>query len=326
LAKASWKNWFKQQAKKQGYKFQMKKRILFTGGSGLLATNWVLEIAADFEVTLGLHKKMIAFPGVETVLCDMESVEGFAETLTAIHPDIVIHCASLTTVEGCEANPSLAEHTNIDLAVNVALACKQYNVQFVHICTDHLFSGKKPLVTEEEKTEPMNEYGRTKGLAEEKILAVSENFLSIRTNFYGWGTSYRNSFSDSILSNLRKGETISLFDDVFYTPVLIASLAKVVMQLLAGNAKGIFNVVANERISKYEFGMRVAKQFGFDQSLISPAKFAERQDLVRRPFDLSLSNKKTAAFIGADFGNINDDIRTLFEQDQNGFSNIVKNI
>jgi dTDP-4-dehydrorhamnose reductase len=304
----------------------MKQKILFTGGSGLLATNWALHIAGDFDAILGLHKKSIAVPGVETVFCNMETVGAFAGNLSAIRPDIVVHCASLTTVEGCEADPSLAEHINVDLAVNAATACKQQNIQFVNICTDHLFSGKKPLVTENDPIEPMNEYGRTKALAEEKILAISENFLSIRTNFYGWGTSYRHSFSDSIISSLRANKTISLFDDVFYTPILIATFAETAMKLIKANAKGTFNVVGNERISKYEFGLRAAKQFGLDASLISSAKFAEREDFVQRPFDLSLSNKKAADFIGSDFGNINDDLKILFKQDQDGFSRLIKSI
>jgi dTDP-4-dehydrorhamnose reductase len=304
----------------------MRKKILFTGGSGLLATNWALNIAGDFDVALGLHKKQIALPGIETVLCDMESVEGFTANIKTIRPDVVIHCASLTTVEGCEADPALAEHINIGLAVNVARACKQKDVQFINICTDHLFTGKKPLVTENDSVKALNEYGRTKALAEEKILEVSEKFLSIRTNFYGWGTSYRHSFSDSIISTLRDHKNISLFDDVFYTPILIATLAQTVMQLLQANAKGIFNVVSNERISKYEFGLRVAKQFGLDQSLINAAKFADRKDLIQRPFDLSLSNRKAADLIGNDFGNINEDLKVLFEQDQNGYSAVLKNI
>lgn len=292
----------------------------------MLATSWALQIAGGFEVTLGLHKKMISVPGIDTIVCDMETVEGFAETLKIVHPDVVIHCACITSVEVCEENPSLAERTNVDLAVNVALACKQYNVHFVNICSDHLFSGEKAMVTEEEPVAALNEYGRTKALAEQKILEVSEDFLSIRTNFYGWGTSYRNSFSDSIISALRNGRNISLFDDVFYTPILIETLAKVVMKLIEKNAKGIYQVVGNERISKHEFGLRVAKIFELNESLIDASKFADRKDLVQRPLDMSLSNKKAAAFIQTDFGNIDNDIQILFTQEQNGFSNLSKNI
>lgn len=304
----------------------MKTKILITGGSGLLAVNWALSTCEAFDVFIGLHRKMINVPGVESIMIDMESVEGFAATLRTIHPDVVIHCAALTSVESCEADPSLAEHINIDLAVNVALACKQYNVQFVNISTDHLFPGKKPWATEEEVLAPLNEYGRTKALAEQKIFEVSEGFLSLRTNFYGWGTSYRHSFSDNIIASLREGVNISLFTDVYYTPVLIETLVKVAMLLIEKKAKGIFNVVGNDRISKYEFGLRIAEIFGLNGSLITPSSFADRKDLVQRPLDLSLSNKKAVAFVGADFGNIDDDIRRLQKQEQDGFANTIKNI
>jgi dTDP-4-dehydrorhamnose reductase len=87
------------------------------------------------------------------------------------------------------------------------LACKEQSIKLVYISTDHLVSGVKPLVTEEEPVSPMNRYAQTKSEAENRVLAISKENLAIRTNFYGWGTSYRDSFSDFIISNLRKGKT-----------------------------------------------------------------------------------------------------------------------
>jgi len=270
----------------------MRKTILFTGGSGLLALNWGLGIADDFDVVLGLHEKNISVKSIRTIHVDMESCSGFSAGLKNIQPAVVIHCAGLANVEACEANPEEAYHVNVDLSVNVAQACKENNVQLVYISTDHLFSGKNPLVSEEEPVSPMNMYGKTKYEAEKKILTISDKFLAIRTNFYGWGPTYRSSFSDFIIDNLRSGHPVSLFDDFFYTPILIEELAQTVMMLLAVNANGIFNVVGNERISKFEFGTRLARHFKLDTGLIQAAKFADRKDLIRRPTDLSLSNKK----------------------------------
>ena len=58
------------------------------------------------------------------------------------------------------------------------------------------------------------------------VSKILNNALIIRTNFFGWGTSYRQSFSDFVIDNLRKGNNITLFNDVFYTPILIETLVE----------------------------------------------------------------------------------------------------
>jgi dTDP-4-dehydrorhamnose reductase len=305
---------------------QQKKKLLFTGGSGLLALNWAMQLAHDFDVTIGLHTKKITVPGLNAVQVSMETVALFSADLKKIQPDIVIHCAGLANVEACEADPQAAYQINVVLSENVAQACKEQGIQFVYISTDHLFSGLHPLVTEEDETFPLNEYGRTKLEGEKKILAVSEKFFCIRTNFYGWGPSYRHSFSDFIIKQLRSGQAISLFDDFYYTPVLIEELAQTVMELLNKSASGIFNVVGNERISKYAFGMRLAERFDLDTSLIRVARFADRKDLVKRPLDISLSNKKISDLLNREVGNISHNIDRLYAQEQDGFSEMIQSI
>ncbi len=303
-----------------------KKKILFTGGSGLLALNWALLPADAYDVVLGLHKKNISVNNLVTMIIDMETITGFSAVLENIKPDIVIHCAGLANVEACEADPSMAYHVNVELSVNVAGACKMHGIHFVYISTDHLFSGKKALVSEDEIPSPVNEYGKTKLEAEKKILEISDRFLSIRTNFYGWGPAYRQSFSDMIITNIRNKKPVSLFEDFYYTPILIEELGYTVMELVSKHANGIFNVTGNERISKSVFGNRVADRFGLDKSLIRISKFSERKDLVKRPADLSLSNKKVCTFLNREVGNIDANIEKLFLQEKTGFSNIIQNV
>lgn len=304
----------------------MKKKILFTGGSGLLAINWALSISHDFEVILGMHERHISLPGISSIRLSIDSVEAMSMALKNIRPDVVIHCAGLANVELCEADPELAHRVNVNLSVNVAQCCKEQNIQLVYISTDHLFSGHNPMVTEKEVPSPVNVYGKTKLEAEQRILDIADTNLSIRTNFYGWGPSYRQSFSDMIIQNNRNGKAVFLFDDFFYTPILIAELARSVMSLLHLEAKGIFNVTGNERISKYEFGSRLVKRFGLNGSLVNASKFSDRKDLVKRPGDLSLSNKKLVTFLNRPVGDINENIQRLYRQEQDGFSTIIRNL
>lgn len=303
-----------------------KKKILFTGGSGLLALNCAWYLQHSHEVVLGMHLKNVFLNGIQTFTIHLETIESFRNDLQTIRPDIVIHCAGLANVEASEADPAAAYRINAVLAENVAIACKEQNISLVHISTDHLFDGDKPLVTEDEQPSPVNEYGKTKWQGEQKVLAVSAANLVIRTNFYGFGTSYRHSFSDMIVDNARNKQPLFLFDDFYYTPILIEELADTVISLLDNSAGGIYHVVGNERISKYEFGFRLLSYYKLDTGLITATKFAERKDLVKRPGDLSLSNAKTSAALNKQIGNIDKNIARLYEQEQNGLSQIMNSI
>ena len=114
-----------------------------------------------------------------------------ADELLVLKPSLVIHAAGLTSVEVCEERPIFAEHINIDLAGNLAKVCANLKLPFVHISTDHLFSGDAVNSDENCPIAPLNVYAQTKALAEYIVLKEHPKALVIRTNFYGWGTSYR---------------------------------------------------------------------------------------------------------------------------------------
>ena len=87
----------------------MRKRILFTGSSGLLALNSALYLRNDFEVYLGLHSRIINLEGVHTCILDLENEQELEKELIRIKPDILINAAGMTNVEECEANPEEAK-------------------------------------------------------------------------------------------------------------------------------------------------------------------------------------------------------------------------
>ena len=304
----------------------MKRTILITGGSGLLALNWALAIRDRYSVTLGLHERDISLAGIKTRQIDLESVDYLVRAFETVQPQIVIHTAGLTNIEECEAKPGLAQHINVKLAANVAQACAKLGLPLVHISTDHLFSGGASSVDETHPTAPKNVYGRTKAEAEFRVLEAHAQTLVIRTNFYGWGPSYRHSFSDVVIEALRSGKELTLFRDVYYTPILIEAAAQTPHDLINLKASGIFHVVGDERISKYEFGLRIAKEFNLDSSIISPGLLADQVSLVQRPHDMSLSNKKTCNLLGRKLGGVAEHIARLHQQEQNGLAQEIQHL
>jgi len=304
----------------------MTAKVFITGGSGLLALNWALAIRESHAVTLCLHERMISLAGVQTQKMELEPVEDLVRTFDDARISMVVHAAGFTNVEKCEAKPDLARHINVDFAGNVAKACAKLGLPLIHISTDHLFSGEMPMLAESSPVTPVNVYGKTKAEAELHVLEAHPLALLIRTNFYGWGTSYRCSFSDVIIEALRSGKDLNLFTDVFYTPILVNTVAIAAHDLIDTKVTGIVNIVGDERISKYEFGLRIAEEFGLDAGLIKPGLLADQVALVQRPYDMSLSNQKVSKLLGRKLGGVSEHLSELHKQEQNGFSQEMRSL
>jgi len=301
----------------------MKKKVLITGGSGLLAVNWALSIRDNYAITLLLHHKKISLSGVDIDVASLDSLDKCSTVLAKHKPDIVVHTAGLTNIEECESNPDLAQEVNVDLAKHIAIACSDQGIKLVHISTDHLFSGNLELATEESVTNPVNIYGETKLLGEQQVLENHKNALIVRTNFFCWGAKYRQSFSDVILNKLKNNKKSNLFSDVYFTPILVDELVKKTHQLIDSNAIGIFNIVGSERMSKYEFGIKLAKHFNFDSGLINKISINARSSLVKRPKDMSLSNKKLCQVLNCEVASFDEQLQTLKKQKNKDADNQV---
>lgn len=296
------------------------KKILITGGSGLLAVNWAIVNSANYDFVLGLHNRNIAPSGIKTQYVDLVDERILRKDIDKVRPDFIIHTVAATSVEYCEANPETAKQVNTILAGNVAKLCADLSIPLVHISTDHLFSGKRPFENETAIVEPLNVYAKTKADAEKIVLELHKGALVIRTNFFGWGTSYRQSFSDVILTSLRKGQEIRLFDDAYYTPIAINNLTSAVHELIDKGEKGVFHVVGNERLSKYDFGCKIAKQFALPEHLIKRISIKEKPELVKRPLDMSLSNQKLINILGRKLNDLDTDISDLSNFEKNGLA------
>lgn len=298
----------------------MKENILITGGSGLLALNWAATMREKFNITLGLHDRKLSFKNTNSILLNLDSKDALTKAFEELQPQLVIHAAGLTSVEECEFNPTLAKYINVDLTKHLVMACRNLNIPIVYISTDHLFSGNESLIDEDFPASPINVYGKTKAEAEAYVQHTYPEALIIRTNFYAWGSSYRHSFSDMVINNLRAGKSVSLFKDIYYTPILVESLVDAVHELVQKKAKGIFNVVGDDRISKYDFGLKLAREFNLDNSLIEEGKITDRSSLVNRPHDMSLSNEKVTNFLSRTMGGLDQHILKLKAQEASGLA------
>jgi len=295
-----------------------KKRLLITGGTGLLALNWACALRNTWDVTLGIHQNSVKLDGVSAfkmILADPLSLQA---QLAELSPDVVVHTAGLTSVDKCELFPEIAHHANVEIAQNVALAAARHGSALVHISTDHLFGGNQSMCTEAEPPSPVNQYARTKALAETAVMQANPEVLILRTNFFGWGHYYRQSFSDWIVNSLRTGKELALFDNVFFTPILADALALPAHELVEKGASGVYNLVGDQRLSKYEFALHLADLFSLPKHLLRQQSSDGSEMVAPRPHDMSLDNLKVRKALGRDLGNVPHFLEALRQQEESG--------
>lgn len=301
-------------------------KILITGGSGLLGLNVAAYFCGQHRVTLGLHHTQAYLAGVNVIqLPSTTTTDDFASVISATEYDVVIHAAGFTDVDACESDPVTAMNVNAILSRNVAICCRSAGIKLVHISTDHLFDGTQAQSDENTVPSPLNQYAITKLLAEQYVAEVLPEALIIRTNFFGWGHLKKRSFSDWIIQSLQDEHVINLFDDVFFTPILIHVLAEKIDNLLALNASGIFNVCSDERISKYEFGVKISEIFGFNKNLISSTTVKSLNLKADRPRDMSLDNAKLKRVTSSTMPSLDAQLMMLKDQLDTGWADEVRN-
>lgn len=296
----------------------MKPRILLTGGSSLLALNWACAVRGQWDVVLGIHKHRVQLHGATSVEIDLEDTTRFGLQLSTLSPELVVHTAGLTNVDECERQPVLAYHANAVIARTVAEATALRNIPLIHISTDHLFPGIREFHSEGEPVQPLNEYGRTKALAEQWVEAAHPASLIVRTNFFCWGHRRRQSFSDWLIRSLRDGKPLTLFEDVFFTPILTDRLVLAAHKLVEKRCSGVFNVGGGERMSKFEFGNVLAGSLGLPSALIQRGRVVDAELTAPRPHDMSLDSGKAIRALGHHVGMVKDYLEELRMQEIEG--------
>ena len=287
------------------------KNVLFFGGSSLLATIWANHWKERYNIFLTQHQQSIEVVGVNLIQIQEISEAKLKTILSLYKIDLLINCVGLTSVEQCEANPTKANYLNTEVPSILAKICFEHKVSFIHISTDHLFDGLDELKLESDIPNPLNQYAITKLQGDQNVIKNNPDSLIIRTNFFGLGPKHKPSFSDIITSALVRKQTIKLFTDVFFTPIHVHELANIVFELL--NKNGIYNVVSNERISKYDFGLLIAESLNLPKSLILQGSIKERNDLAIRPHDMSLSNNKVKNAINIEIRSLTNQIKELIQ-------------
>ena len=294
-------------------------RILVTGASGLLGLNFALQYQTAHQVmgVVNAHGlKNMAFAVVKT---DMNNPRILKRLLVGAAPEVVIHAAAIANLEACEKDPVLAQQVNADLPGELAKLTRELGMKMVHISTDAVFDGEQGNYVETDVPNPLSVYARTKLEGEQQVLDANPEAIVARVNFFGWSLTGKRSLSEFFYNNLSAGKPVKGFTDVNFCPLQVNQLAETLMEMVSLDLNDIYHVVSRDSLSKYDFGCRIADQFGFDKSLIEPVSWQDGGLTARRSPNLTLNVDKLTAALGTPLPGIDAGIRRFYQQQVDGY-------
>src|SRR5258706_603671 len=148
-------------------------KLLITGASGLLGINLAMEAMREHEV-IGVDRGKLQSAPFPVTKINFFNDNAFDVALDSTRPDWVINCAALANLEECERHPDQAKVLNTDLPGELAQACAQRNIKFIHLSTDSVFDGtKEGIYTEEDEPSPPGVYSQTKLDGERAVQQVN---------------------------------------------------------------------------------------------------------------------------------------------------------
>jgi dTDP-4-dehydrorhamnose reductase len=254
-------------------------RILVTGAMGRLGGRLVEILTPRHEAVQGVGRSELDFT-------DFAAARAYT---AAFKPDIVLHPAAWTDVDGCAREPERAIAINGLGAQNMALAAAQVGASFLYVSSNEVFDGKNTRpYTEYDVTNPINPYGYSKWVGEQAISRANPRHYIVRT---AWLFAHGGkNFIQAILNGAKAGKSLRVVVNEIANPTYNDDLADAIAQLIETERYGIYHFVNEGACSRYAFARYVLDQTGFADTPITPISASEWPRPSTPPVYSSLNN------------------------------------
>lgn len=298
--------------------------VIVTGATGFVGGHLVLGLAsAGFKVIAVGGQKEFAPPvqkaAASCLSVDITDANAVSSCVHELRPDAIVHAAALARAETCEENPSLARQVNVQGTANLCHAASAIDAMmpFTFISTDLVFDGSTARgggFSETDSPSPRSVYAKTKYDAEDAVLKQMRNGVIARVALvYGAPIGSATGFLGWILRSLGEGAPVKLFVDEWRTPIYAPDIAVAVSRMLDGRARTdrVFHLAGPDRLSRFQFGQLVCKKFGFDRTLLEPARQQDVPSKYARPTDVSLLTTNSIRVLGMAFSGCESGLSSL---------------
>ena len=273
-------------------------KVLVTGTSGQLGYDVMEELTKRGYVGIGADRADTEAE-FEHIKLDITDKEKVMEEVRSIKPDVIVHCAAWTNVDGAEdpANLEVVRAVNVEGTANLARAVKEVDAKFVYISTDYVFNGegKKPWEPDDKNYAPINVYGQSKLDGELEVSKILDKYFIVRIAWV-FGKNGKN-FIKTMIEAGKKREVVKVVDDQIGTPTYTADLARLLVDMIETDKYGYYHAT-NEGgyISWADFAEEIYKQAGMDVKVerVSTEEYEKiaGKTVAKRPFNSRLDKGK----------------------------------
>jgi len=283
-----------------------------TGASSLPGYRLVREALERGHEIIGLHHSNpipLENEKLTKIKLDIRDINSLSDLIINKQPEVIVHMAALGNVDQCEQDHDLAWSVTAKPSMAIASIAKKIGAFPLYLSTDYVFDGISGGYREGDPPAPVNYYGLVKLVGEIAFQSVDEYAIVRASSIYGLGPGRMN-FAKFLINKLQNNEEVRALIDQYTTPTQATLLAKALMEIIEERLTGIFHITG-ERLSRYDFAIKVAEKLGFDKTLIKPAKMEEMKWIARRPKDSSLSCEETRKKLKTDFYSMEYALETL---------------
>jgi dTDP-4-dehydrorhamnose reductase len=256
-------------------------RWFVTGAGGQLATAFAKLLEGE------------VFLSREAAL-DIRDADAVCAAVHGFAPDVILHTAAYTDVDGAEANPEAAAAVNVQGTRNVVEAVRGTHTLVVYFSTDYVFDGhlQRPYV-ETDTPRPLNIYGLTKLAGEAEVLGWARGMV-IRTSwlFSETGHNFVKTILAAAEARAAAGEPLRVVDDQVGSPTYAAHLAAAVDEALRqGVGPGIYHLAGSGYCSWYELAREVVQLAGIRVDVVPIGTVEARRPAPRPAFSALASER-----------------------------------
>jgi dTDP-4-dehydrorhamnose reductase len=293
-----------------------RQTVLVTGANGQVGRNICSVFGGSFNV--------IGFSSHEL---DVGEASAVHKVFDKVRPDIVINAAAYTKVDDAETNTCRADRTNFHAVKHLCDACLNHDSLLLHFSTDYVFDGVATRsYNEEDQTNPLNAYGRSKLAGDNYIIENANQYLIFRL---AWVYDHADvSFPNKIMHAAKVKDRLTVVNDQIGTPTSADFIAKTVFNFITAKDLGdksrlntLYNLVPTGEASWFDFAVRLlsrADALGFDLKCkakdVIPIKSSCLTQLAKRPSRAVLDNSKIQHELGISFAAWDSYIDGFLEQ------------
>lgn len=290
------------------------KSILIIGGSGFVGSVFTKYFSQKYSIHVTYNKNKLNFDIPSSKIDLLENKQKIQDLILNLKPDIIFHTVAYPSVDFCEQNHESTDDLHVDSIRKISNVAKTVNSKLIFLSTDAVFNSiDKTKFNENDKTNPINYYGKSKLSAEKIVLNSSEQNVVLRTSvIYGWHKKSR--FTNWILETIKNKKVVDPFIDQYNTPTLVDDFVKSILLIITNDVSGLFHATGKTCINRYEFAIKLANSFSYDKNLIKPVTSIEKKQDAPRPISTCLDSSKFEQKINYEFLDIINGISFILKK------------